>query len=429
MKRKVYDAYVNTGKLRPDGLYTGTSFYSSWKEIEEKYPSEENRVEYCVNHTAAAKIRAYLPTYVGQGIIDYECSFDRLKYNACHHVVSEGVSLPYGYFIKGVSNPSAGYYCGCWRTSPSGSPQRVDSHLTLQTAFAANRAWWTMQPRFEGKISLINFLIELKDLKSLAKHGYKIMHKLGNLRKTLNHYRRNPTYDPTKACAKVYLEYQFGIAPLLKDLSIIWKQMSDIVREVQDEFAAKGQSDDGITSHYTETLASTTSVKFGSGNNRYIQTGTVKETIFTATMQFNYDYKLREGFEAFTKYWGLSGSAEAFWEAIPFSFLADYFVKIGKAIHAMEVDPNVKIYEHKYCESIKTTFTSGVHVGKTDPGIVTLVVDGKSTNHALVAGYSGKKYNRAPCSPRKGLYIPRINNRGLSNDQKTIIGALIRSAI
>lgn len=429
MKRKVYDAYVNRGELLPTGRYYAYSSQAPWKTIEKQFPSEDVRVSYCVDMSALASTYAKLPAYVGTGIIDYECSFDRLKYNTCHHVVSEGVSLPYGYFIKSVTNPATGYCAPCWRTSPSGSPQTVDSHLTLQTTFAANRAWWTMQPRFEGKISMINFLIELKDLKSLARHAYNIMRRLGNLRKTLNRYRRNPAYDPTKACANAYLEYQFGIAPLLKDLSDIWKQMSDVVREVQDEFAAKGQSDDGITSHYTETLAFDSSVTYGKGNSRYLQYGIVKKTTFTATMQFNYDYKLREGFEAFLKYWGLSGSAEAFWEATPFSFLADYFVKIGKAIHAMEVDPNVKIYEHKYCESIKTTFTSGVHVGKTDDGIVTLVVDGKPTSLALVAGYSGKKYNRVPTSPSKGLYVPRINTRGLSNDQKTIIGALIRSAI
>lgn len=429
MKRKVYDANVNRGKLCPNGQYYPSSNLAPWDTIEEWFPSETERAAFCVEQSALASTYAVLPAYVGTGIIDYECSFDKSKYNACHHVVSQGVSLPYGYFIKDYRYAASGYFAGCLRDSPSGSPQTVDSHLTLQTTLAANRAWWTMQPRFEGKISMINFLIELKDLKSLAQHAYNIMSRLGNLRKTLNRYRRNPAYDPTKACANAYLEYQFGIAPLLKDLSDIWKQMSDIVREVQDEFAAKGQSDDGITSHYTETLAFDSSVAYGRRNDRFKQYGLVKKTTFTATMQFNYDYKLREGFEAFLKYWGLSGSAEAFWEATPFSFLADYFVKIGKAIHAMEVDPNVKIYEHKYCESIKTTFTSGVHVGKTDGGIVTLVVDGEPTSLALVAGFSGKKYNRAPCSPRKGLYVPRVNTRGLSNDQKTIIGALIRSAI
>lgn len=338
--------------------------------------------------------------------------------------------LPYGYFIKDVKNPTVGYYLGCWLDWPEGSPITVDNHLTLQTTLAANRAWWTMQPRFEGKISLINFLIELKDLKSMAQHAYKIMQRLKGLRKTLNRYKRNPTYDPTKTCAEFYLEYQFGIAPLLKDLSTIWQQMSDIVREVQEEFASKGASDDGITSHYTETLALESSTTPGTGNKRYRMLGTVKKTTFTATMQFNYDYKLREGCDAFLKFWGLSGSAEAFWEATPFSFLADYFVKIGKAIHAMEVDPNVKIYEHAYCESIKTTFTSGVHHGKTDDGIVTLVVDGKSISETtLIAGYSGKKYNRAPGSPKKGLYVPKINTKGLSTSQKTVIGALIRSAI
>lgn len=429
MKRKVYDAYTNTGELRPDGRQNLSALTTSWGNIEKQFPTDDDRVAHCVSCAALASAYAKLPAYVGTGIIDYDCSFDKSKYNACHHVVSEGVSLPYGFFVKDDILPYYGYCAGCWRDDPSGSPQTVDSHLTLQTTLAANRAWWTMQPRFEGKISMINFLIELKDLKSLAQHGYNIMHKLGNLRKTLNRYRRNPSYDPTKACANAYLEYQFGIAPLLKDLSTIWKQMADIVREVQDEFAAKGLSDDGITSHYTETLASDSSVTYGKRSFRFLQYGTVRKTIFTATMQFNYDYKLREGFEAFLKYWGLSGSAEAFWEATPFSFLADYFVKIGKAIHAMEVDPNVKIYEHKYCESVKTTFTSGVHVGKTDDGIVTLVVDGKPTDNALVAGFSGKKYNRAPCSPNKGLYVPRVNTQGLSNDQKTIIGALIRSAI
>lgn len=412
--------------FRKDLLYCGTSSRAPIATIENRFPTEESKKQFHFGQAAISNTSIPISGYIGKGMIDSEKG--RSKFNRCLHTSFQGVSLGYGYWIKDYwDNPIYGNYAGFRKSPISGNPVTDVKHLSLETSQAASRAWWTMQPRFEGQISMINFLYELKDVKSLLGQAYNLLRGLKNLRKISSKFSKNPKYDPSKPLASVYLQNEFGIKPLIRDLATIIGQLGERVQAAQEEFLALGRTEDGLTSHYSETLASSNNFQIGTKNNYIFGYGTETKTRFTATLRYNYDYKLRSDFDAFMKYWGLSGSAEAVWEAIPFSFLIDYFIKIGKAIHAMEVDPNVKLFDIKYCESLKTTKTDGTHL-RPDSRVITYYIDGHKTSGGLVAGYRGTTYYRYPTVPNKGLYVPKLSS-SVTNKQATNIAAVLRTLI
>ena len=350
----------------------------------------------------------------------------RGKFNPCSHYKRHAVILPYLYSYRwpGTGNMSIARF---WKSAfGTYSVPVVDSHQG-DAAGAASRAWWTMQPRFEGRISMINFLYELKDVKQLIKEAQRIFSALKNFGRTVDRLKRafnRAGVDPSKPAAELYLIKEFGIDPLIKDLTDIFAQIADNINRVQNEFKDKG--DEENTRHYSEDLY-TSETMSSPGTTSVVVTGTKVKTVFNATMSYYYDYKMRDFSHAFLKYWGFNGSAEALWNMIPFSFIVDYFIKIDKALHAMEVDPNVRLRDYLYCESLKTTATAGIHLKKgTKYTSIVYCVDGSpSSEGALVTGYEVTRYDRYPTVPNKGTALPRLNN--ISDRQLLNMGALLRS--
>jgi len=117
---------------------------------------------------------------------------------------------------------------------------------------------------------------------------------------------------------------------------------------------------------------------------------------------------MRSDSDAFLKYWGLKFTPEVIWNGIPFSFLVDYFFKIGKSIHAMKTDPNVSLLKTQYCESILRTYDSG-YVTVAGPN-VNLVVNGvvNPSDGSCITGITGTHYKRRVTAPNRGSAIPRI---------------------
>lgn len=281
------------------------------------------------------------------------------------------------------------------------------------TGAAARRAWWTMQPRFEGDVSMLNFLFELKDFKDIVKHGMKFNYK--NLKaefKFLLKYFRRAARDPSKPLAQAHLTKEFALKPLIRDIKEIHAQLGQLVREVQADFEAQGH--ELQKTHYSENLAYEDNLTRKSSSDFNIYLGTQKQTKFTATMEYKYKYSMRPEMDAFLKYWGLNGSFEAYWNMVPFTFLVDYFIKIGDSFHAMETDPNVELLAKQYCESVLTQFDSGMFL-VSHPNAYAYVVDGVYYNPqsairpVLTGGLRGTMYERRVTHPNRGLYIPRVS--------------------
>ena len=92
----------------------------------------------------------------------------------------------------------------------------------------------------------------------------------------------------------------------------------------------------------------------------------------------------------------------------------------------METDPNVHLCMLDYCESIKTTKSSGIHMCNTG-SLKFGVIDGSLATEGLLSGYEAKIYSRRIVPPSKGLYIPQVAKP--KSDQMLKIAAVLRNFV
>lgn len=292
---------------------------------------------------------------------------------------------------------------------------------------------------------MLNFIYELKDFKGLLKlantsrYGWaskasklkNSLRRMGKEGKPLTAFWKTIS-GGTKVLADVWLMNSFELQPLIKDMTNIIKQIGATADAAQEEFSKRGLEPQNT--HYTEILAENFNGSYGTGNNQMWFTGSYSKSTFNATMQYRYGTTLRQGWDLFRRYWGLNLTAGVIWEAIPFSFLADYFLKIGNAVHMMDLDPNVQLTVLQYCESIKAESHLGMGIDAGHSLVARCYapmafVSQKQKLDGLNAftpinGVSQIYYRRGLTTPNKGVALPRI--AGPSKGQQYNMLALIR---
>jgi hypothetical protein len=281
-----------------------------------------------------------------------------------------------------------------------------------------------MQPRFEGEISMLNFLFELKDFKDVMKFALRPKASYNKMSRLLRRTPKSPINTVTKGAAGGFLTWKLAIKPLLRDLASIHAQLATLVREKQEEFKSLGSQDQ--SSHYSETLDEVIDYVPGTSNYYWRGLGTYERTSFTATMHYNYAYEMRETVDAFVRYWGLNPTAEAFWNAIPFSFIVDYFIGINNSLHAMRVDRNVDLHWTDYAESTLTEILQG-YISIPDDRVAALYIDLEKVDtgyHHLLSGFRGSIYDRRVCLPNYGPALPRLKKA--SGNQWLTMAAIVR---
>lgn len=361
----------------------------------------------------------------------YSTNRPRPHFNDCDHHIKRGVSIPvtvaYLGYTQGLSSTYYFYpYFRFSRGCDGIDVGTVDKHIDVDLRNAQATAWSTMQPRFEGDISMFNFLMELRDFRSLLR-----LLRRKPLKKLRNFFvRKKRTLDPTKPIAQTYLMNEFALKPLLSDIYKITIQLQETVKDAQQKFADAG--DERSSRHYSETfteMRTDTRSAYAISREQGARIGSTLETVFTATMEYSYRYNMRTPLDAFMKYWGLYASPEAIWNAVPFTFIVDYFLGVGDAIRITSRDRNVGLSLHQYCESLCTTRSTGFYVlpDKTYCGIITdqaIDLPDLPSSDILCAGMTSSLYSRRRTQPNKGLVIPRIKMP--SSKQALNLGALLR---
>lgn len=382
-------------------------------------------------HARASIFKAQPPGYekTGKESITYTNGF-RDKWHDCTHYKEQFVILPFAY-IKAHYRYSTLYQAeefGRREAISSAIPTSIKAHNVTGLRTAKIRAWLTMQPRYEGEISLINFLWELPDVAHLIRQfidGVRILQRFVHRNKSA---RRHSMHSVSGDAASAVLTWNLAIQPLLSDIHAIWANLLTAASKAQSAFAQAGLKSD--TSYYSETLSTQRNFSYGSTNSYYWGYGSSLTTKFTAAMEHTYGYNMRNMHRNYMKYWGLDLTPEAIWNGIPFSFCLDYFIKIGDAIRYMSRDKNVKVNVISYSESLKTEKTSGTHLtseSSFSSSYEETLINGHLGATGLVSGYTAKLYERCLTSPTSGLYIPKV--KSASDKQKLNLICLIRSAL
>lgn len=368
-------------------------------------------------------------SFIGNEIFD-SSEMPRPQFNTLLHTKNRVANYAYSIMQESYNSPYMLFYAPYYREPfPWGATlHSIQSGSFEQWDAAARRAWWAMKPRFEGEVSMLNFLFELKDFRDIAKHMLRLRspsliadqmrsfsRRLKNIDSRL--YSKNHPVSivskivdtgasSAKVAAQIRLVNEFALKPLISDLASIMAQAGLIVREVQKDFYEKGLTEQ--VRHYSETEVIQDDLVQGNNNMYPYSTGYFCKEVFTATLSYQYNYKMRSDSDAFLTYWGLKFTPEVILDAIPFSFLLDYFAKFGQALHNMKVDPNVKVLPSQYCESILRTYSDGIVA--TGDSRAHLAINGKYpvSRGDLFSGCTGSSYQRLVKPPNKGLATPRI---------------------
>lgn len=190
----------------------------------------------------------------------------------------------------------------------------------------AQRAIEKMTPTLESGFSLGNFLFELKEIKSLVKwwnSGRSYMDNLAN--NTLN--------------------YSFGLRPFLMDLRNLAKGLYKFREKLAELKAGAGKLQ---VRHYSEETSYLDGDTFlASGAMEYRGNWFVPKCKWTATMVYTYQfpeidkglndlYRLyvnentsTEEFLALLDSIGANLNPQIIWDAIPYSFVVDWFFNVG----------------------------------------------------------------------------------------------------
>lgn len=348
---------------------------------------------------------------------DRSVKLDKKRFNKVWHGKTVTQNYPYlAGFASKYGDARNGFCRNYYRAASvvTAAPVVEETILhDISTDQFKSRAWASMQPRFQGDVSIINTLFELKDFRDVAKYLMRNTHYFDAIRNFRRQFYRKrkttPWFDPTVPASKAILTWNLAIMPTIRDISAILLQMNSIVMDEQRKFAEAGKTLQ--TTHYSEVSVHSDDVT-QHATYPWLQTGSVYKTRLTATLKYTYSYKMRKYIDAFRRYWGLTGSIEAFWNMVPITFLLDYIVQVGKALHAVERDPNVDLLATLYGESYKISHATGSWFHE-DSATCCTVVNGHVIQPAdykdnIIAGVSTSIYHREVATPFKGMVVPKI---------------------
>jgi hypothetical protein len=196
-----------------------------------------------------------------------------------------------------------------------------------------------MKPSLNSGFSLSNFLLELTSVKSLFKVWTRGASKIKN-------------------ASSGYLNLEFGWKPFLRDLSQLGDGLLSWDKKLKDYKARMGQP---MKSHFVKELDGMKVVKEYTneeyGGLRVWHDVTLSKVTFRATMRYTYDVPKVQGefvaLRAILDILGLQFDSAVIWEAIPFSFAADWFLGTGDYLQSRRtdfLDSVVKIQD--YCYSV-----------------------------------------------------------------------------
>jgi hypothetical protein len=296
----------------------------------------------------------------------------------------------------------------------------------MDPLLASNRGWYHLQPRLEGEAQMLNFLFELKDFRDIATRLVKIKpHKFLTYVQRLqrHHARKNARYNSiTESAAEIWLMNTMMVLPTYNDMVDIMATAQLCANEALRQFKDKGL--ELQSRHYSEVLEENNQMSSSySGTSR----GRISTAKFTSTLHYKYGYREISDTLSFAKQWGLTGKASHVYNALPFTFLLDYFINFADALAAIELDTDLELDPFQYSESILAQSISGRYVAgdqyyptalitgelvapqwpQTDAMYANVVVPKVGT---VLNGMVASDYMRVRKPwPRRGLYMPKIS--------------------
>jgi len=236
---------------------------------------------------------------------------------------------------------------------------RIDG---LAPSYTFNQVRWSdmsyyalkaMKPKFSD-LSLANDLLELNQIKDIAKPYGNAKSRLGK-------------------AANEKLWYSFGVKPVVDDIIDVYHLIRSLSGKIS-EIRRRGRRLQ--TRHYSRPIDSallpgdSTSTIENAGDFREVNITFshrwVIEPTYHATLKFRYDVSsltdLELRIQAWSQAFGIDKPLSVAWNAIPFSFVVDWFVDVGEWIDSLQAEPVLPIVIEDFSHSAKYSFRSSANL-------------------------------------------------------------------
>ena len=177
----------------------------------------------------------------------------------------------------------------------------------------------------------------------------------------------------TKRVAQINLFYQFVVRPTLGDA----KALAEMLEHMQSRMAELIRGANKIQrGHYARRLDTvtlpadaqigSTTFEYGGAQFMFRRSLWIERPKYCATMIYSYDasqlQSLTGQLNVLLHAFGVSKVASIYWEALPFSFVVDWFVNVGDVLSSLEdrlIDPFPMVI-HDFCHSVKYVYRTNV---------------------------------------------------------------------
>lgn len=318
------------------------------------------------------------------------------KMNNCRHESTKIHHVPCK--VEASVNPGDGQYHRDIATTPgiySISEASLSSVTEPDAGTLRNlnaMAWDAMYPSLEGDMSITNFVLELGDFSRLL----DLVTTWSGL---------------VKKGAEGHLGWSFGIRPMISDIKELYDSLMNYRQRIDDFIERAGQPQ---KRHFrykfdeddSETLIYESLYSKGYRNDE-------SASVFHATLVYQYEiptelYTIRGKLNAIRDMVGLRFRLAEVWEAIPFSFVIDWFFPIQRFLEGFS-DPLIKpkLTVIDYCFSYKSYVKSSTWFAQHTKC-------GASRDYAVKHKYGSaikKVYVRRKAIPETGTYFVPDSNR------------------
>lgn len=354
-------------RTRSTGLTSSDTF--SGNNATTRYAGEASQLTYQTGNDGSMRPCSHSTTkYIANPIPNEVCLW-RSQFNG----------QPYDLFVcSGVREYTAQKYISSFKIARDSAINSATLSSVPWSSLAQN-ALEAMLPSFGGQNSLVNFLLELKDFRRIAAAlTSKISTKFDVLSSLVGTSSRTPrgiVKKPLKNLSSSYLQTQFGWKPLYYDLVRFVTSLTDFAARYE---SIKSMANTDLQAHFrTLVSGSGTAESLVASGDSVIVPGTTaycgilgawrvralaSDPIqYSATLRYRYPLPVELAsaggkVKAFLDVLGVSKDPSIVWNAIPFTFLIDYFVNIGDWLSRLRIDNiQFKTEIRDFCHSAKVT--------------------------------------------------------------------------
>lgn len=246
---------------------------------------------------------------------------------------------------------------------PAGFPVDFDNF--------ASQAKATMYPSLSDGSSIANFIFELRDFKKLGTTMLGLLWARSLAAKRFlagqaiwDAWGMIPWDSRPKNISRAYLAWRFAWAPLIADISRLIAKLRAYQRKIREFIRRQKQTQQryyGKTikgafsggnygvGEYSPPLSSSNAVLYANANLAYCGVHTRKQEVgealcrMTATMRYSYTLpgsisSMEWHINAFLDVLGINANPAVVWNAIPFSFVVDWFSNVSGFLAQLRVD-------------------------------------------------------------------------------------------